>query len=70
MWDESVLEKPESLRAEGLCAVRSSKAARLKRHVRHVWDRGFAGSPWLMQVLDTNVRFVLRWPKRYKLLDH
>lgn len=31
IWDESVIEKPESLQAEGLCAVRSSKAARLKR---------------------------------------
>jgi hypothetical protein len=26
-----VLEKPESLQAEGLCAVRSTKAVRLKR---------------------------------------
>jgi hypothetical protein len=31
IWDESVMEKPESLQAERLCAVRSSKAARLKR---------------------------------------
>jgi len=31
IWDESVLEKHESLKAEGLCAVRSTKAARLKR---------------------------------------
>jgi len=31
IWDESVLEKHESLKAEGLCAVRSSKASRLKR---------------------------------------
>jgi hypothetical protein len=31
LWDQSVLEKPESLQAEGLCAVRSTKAARLKR---------------------------------------
>jgi hypothetical protein len=31
IWDESVIEKPESLQAEGLCAVRSSQAARLKR---------------------------------------
>ena len=31
IWDESVLEKPESLKAEGLCAVRSMKATRLKR---------------------------------------
>ncbi|RRR75367.1 MAG: hypothetical protein EI684_04950 [Candidatus Viridilinea halotolerans] len=39
------------------------------RQVRHVWDRGFAGTPWLNQVLETNLRFVLRWPKRYMLLD-
>ncbi len=31
VWDESVLEKPESLKLEGLCPVRSTKAARLKR---------------------------------------
>ena len=31
IWDESVLEKPESLQAERLCAVRSTKAVRLKR---------------------------------------
>lgn len=31
LWDESVVEKPESSRSEGLCAVRSSKAKRLKR---------------------------------------
>jgi hypothetical protein len=31
LWDEGVLEKPESLKAERLCAVRSSKAVRLKR---------------------------------------
>ncbi len=30
-WDESVLEKPETLSGDGLCAVRSSKARRLKR---------------------------------------
>jgi len=31
LWDASVLEKPESVKAEGLCTVRSTKAARLKR---------------------------------------
>lgn len=31
IWDESVLEKSESLKSEGLCSVRSSKARRLKR---------------------------------------
>jgi hypothetical protein len=137
IWDESVLEKPESLQAEGLCAVRSSKAVRLKRikpgffnppggrpifvpgfhrlkilvlgqkgsprlahmgwwttrgeqtsqkrteeslvlthidevwgkEVLHVWDRGFAGNPWLTQAFLHGARFVLRWPKNYYLLD-
>jgi hypothetical protein len=31
IWDESVIEKAESIALEGLCAVRSSRAARLKR---------------------------------------
>jgi hypothetical protein len=137
IWDESVLEKPESLEAERLCAVRSSKANRLKRikpgffnppggrpicvpgfhwlkvlvsghkgsptlaHMRwwttrgeassqkreeesevfdhidglwgkeviHVWDRGFAGNPWLTQAFVRGARFILRWPKNYQLLD-
>lgn len=140
LWDESVLEKPESLQSEGLGPVRSSKAARLKRikpgyfnppggrpicvpglqwlcllvlgysgpptlaamrwwstrsagritrkdprevraavlrfcarqwgrQVLHVWDRGYAGSPWLGQVLRARVRFIQRWPKRWKLED-
>jgi hypothetical protein len=137
IWDESVLEKPESLQAERLCAVRSTKAVRLKRikpgffnppggrpifvpgfhwlqvlvagrtgsptvaHMRwwttrgeqksqkrteeqavlaqiderwgkevlHIWDRGFAGNPWLTQAFLHGVRFVMRWPKNYYLLD-
>ncbi len=134
VWDESVIEKPESQAIEGLCAVRSSKAHRLTRikpgffqppvrpifvpgmqwigvlvlgisgpptvaamrwwtsrgerasdkrteegvlfaqcvaawggRVVHVWDRGFAGRAWLVRVLTARVRFVLRWPGRYKL---
>lgn len=136
IWDESVLEKSESLQAEGLCAVRSTKAARLKRikpgyfnpptdrpifvpgfnwlqilvtgmtgapvlahlcwwttrgekaskkrleegkilrkvaklwgkSVIHVWDRGFAGSPWTTLALDHHLRFILRWNKSYHLI--
>ena len=136
IWDESVLEKSESLKAEGLCAVRSTKAARLKRikpgyfnpptgrpifvpgfnwlqllvtglkgapvlahlgwwttrgekasqkreeegqilkkvakmwgrKVIHIWDRGFAGSPWTTQALDHYLRFILRWNKSYHLI--
>ena len=131
------MEKPESLRAEGLCAVRSTKAVRLKRikpgfynppggrpifvpgfhwlkvlvvgqkgsptlaHMRwwttrgeqasqtrseeqivldhidriwgkevlHIWDRGFAGNPWLTQAFLHGARILLRWPKNYGLLD-
>jgi hypothetical protein len=137
VWDESVIEKSESLQLEGLCAVRSSKARRLKRikpgyfnppggrpicvpgyhwlqvlvmgmegplnvaHMRwwstrgdqatekraverdilaemarrwgsqplHIWDRGFAGSPWLTLAYIYAVSFVLRWPKHYHLVD-
>jgi hypothetical protein len=137
IWDESVIEKPESLKAERLCAVRSSKARRLKRikpgfynppggrpifvpglnwlqiiltgmkgapalaHLRywttrgeaqsskrdeehrvlralaqrwgrsvvHLWDRGFAGAPWLGLALLHQVRFIVRWQKSYHLID-
>lgn len=136
IWDESVLEKSESLQAERLCAVRSTKAARLKRikpgyfnppsgrpifvpgfnwlqllvtglqgspvlahlvwwttrgekasqrrveegkilrkvarlwgrKVIHIWDRGFAGSPWTTLALDHRLRFILRWNKGYHLV--
>jgi Transposase DDE domain len=135
IWDESVIEKPESLKAERLGPVRSSKARRLQRikpgyytppsgrpvfvpgwnwlhvlvtgargtstlaHLRwwttrgeaasdkrteerqvlqqvaqrwgrqvvHVWDRGFAGAPWVAQALQAQVRFILRWQKGYNL---
>ena len=137
IWDASVLEKAESLSPEGLCPVRSSQAARLKRikpgyynppggrpifvpgmhwigllvsglngvpclatmrwwssrgqgksdkrteetkllhrcsrlwgrTVVHIWDRGFASSAWLHRAFKQEVRFILRWPKRYKLVD-
>jgi hypothetical protein len=136
IWDESVLEKPESLKAERLCAVRSSKSRRLMRikpgyynpptgrpvfvpglnwlqvvvtglkgapalaHIRfwttrgdakttkrdeeflllrdlakrwgrsviHLWDRGFAGAPWLGLAIFFKVRFIVRWQKNYKLI--
>jgi hypothetical protein len=138
IWDGSVLEKPETINNDDLCAVRSSKARRLKRirpgffeppggrpicvpglhwlgllilgregppilaatrwwtrrgerasdertelqhlldqavtcwgrRVVHIWDRGFASGPWLQLMLKHNIRFVLRWKKRNKLLDH
>jgi hypothetical protein len=39
------------------------------RRVLHVWDRGFAGAPWLGIALTYKVRFILRWQKGYKLVD-
>ncbi len=38
------------------------------RRVLHVFDRGFAGAPWLRELTRRRVRFVLRWPKRYHLI--
>lgn len=38
--------------------------------VRHVWDRGYAGSPWVQAAITANVRFVVRWKKGNKLLDN
>lgn len=145
LWDESVLEKPESQKAQGLSPVRSTKAARLARikpgyyrppsapvfvpglhwmallfigrsgppgvatmrwwgtrsasssasaqepwlqeraavkrellqqcqqefgrELLHIFGRGFAGAPWLEALHEAKVRFVLRWPKHYKLGD-
>jgi hypothetical protein len=137
VWDGSVLEKPETVKNDDLCAVRSSKARRMGRirpgffnppggrpicvpglhwlgllvlgrtcaptvaamqwwtrrgarasdqqsqlrqlltrsvaawgrDVRHLWDREFASGAWLRLLLESNIRLVLRWKKRQKLLD-
>jgi hypothetical protein len=61
IWDESLLEKSESLKAEGLCAVRSTKAARLKRikpgYFNPLTDRPsfVPGFNWL-QILVTGLK--------------
>jgi hypothetical protein len=39
------------------------------RAVLHIFDRGFAGAPWLEVLARSDVRFVMRWPKRYVLQD-
>lgn len=135
LWDESVWEKPESLKLEGLGAVRSSQAGRLTRikpgfyhppgkpifvpgmnwlgvlligmkgkpqllslrwwsnrgkyasnkltqaqnllkqlsawgkQVVHVFDQGYANAPWLKQLHQHDLLFILRWRKDYKLTD-
>ncbi len=139
IWDESVWEKPESLKMEDLGSVRSSKAHRLThvkpgyyhppgkpifvpglnwlglilvgshpkrrvpclaamrwwsnrgphadtkrkveagllvdcvahfgRRVLHVFDRGYASSPWLRLCFALQQRLVVRWPHGHYLLD-
>jgi len=43
-------------------------ALRWGQRVCPVWDRGFAGHPWLDEVIARHLRLVLRWPGRYQLL--
>ncbi len=38
IWDGSRIEKPESEKTEGMCAVLSSKAKRLKKNRKGVWN--------------------------------
>jgi len=33
------------------------------QEVIHVWDRGFAGTPWLALAFVHAARFVMRWLK-------
>jgi hypothetical protein len=40
------------------------------RRVRHIWDRGYAGSAWIQAALAAQGRFVVRWKKGNKLLDN
>ncbi|WP_247236629.1 transposase [Telluribacter sp. SYSU D00476] len=35
----------------------------------HIFDRGYAGSRWLAELFDHQATFVIRWPKRYQLID-
>ena len=44
-------------------------ARRWGRRVLHLFDRGYAGAPWLGDLARQGVRFVMRWPKRYQLFD-
>ncbi|GCE02690.1 transposase [Dictyobacter aurantiacus] len=40
------------------------------REVVHIFDRGFAGQPWLEECCQLGIRFVMRWPKEYLLSEH
>lgn len=70
LWDDSVVEKPESWFVEGLCAVGSSKAKRLMRikpgyykpPAKRVCVPGFEWSSVMMTTLSTIPALVMmRW---------
>lgn len=44
-------------------------AAAWGRAVLHIFDRGFAGAPWLEALARTETRFVMRWKKGNHLQD-
>jgi hypothetical protein len=44
-------------------------AAAWGKSVLHVFDRGYAGAPWLEALARTEVRFVMRWKKGNHLQD-
>jgi hypothetical protein len=33
--------------------------------VIHVFDRGYAGSPWLKRLIAYDIQFVIRWKKKH-----
>lgn len=57
------LEDKGQLQSELLLQCQES----LGQGVVHLFDRGFAGGPWLRELSATGTRFVMRWPKHYKL---
>lgn len=44
-------------------------AAAWGRAVLHIFDRGYAGAPWLEALARTDTRFVIRWKKDFHLED-
>jgi glucose/arabinose dehydrogenase len=67
-WWTNRGERASNKRTEETALLQHGLAAWGQR-VRHVFDRGFAGTPWLSLLCDRRVRFIARWPARYKLCD-
>jgi hypothetical protein len=42
---------------------------RSRARVIHVFDRGFAGTTWLSSMFVAGIRFMIRWPYKYRLID-
>jgi hypothetical protein len=50
-------------------ALRLASFAAWGSRVIHVFDRGFAGSPWLHLCFALRQRLIVRWPHRQYLID-
>lgn len=37
------------------------------RQIIHIFDLGYAGTPWLVSCLESDCRFILRFPKHHRL---
>ena len=61
--------KLASHRRDETASLLSQCAGGWLRRVIHVFDRGFAGAPWLEELGKHRARFILRWPTRYHLAD-
>ena len=51
-------------------AILEQLAKRWGSLVIHVWDRGFAGTPWLFRALAARVRFIVRSLPRWGVWGH
>lgn len=83
IWDGSVIEKPalalmDFWSRKGPEATTASTqeaqmveqvARRWGKHVLHIFDRGYAGGPWLELMWRYELQFLLRWKKGHHLLD-
>jgi hypothetical protein len=67
-WWTSRGERASDRRTQEWLLLREC-AQRWGRGVLHIFDRGFAGAPWLGVLFDYSAYFVLRWALNYKLLD-
>ena len=61
--------KLASHRRDETASLLSQCTGNWQRRVVHVFHRGFAGTPWLSELADRQLRFILRWPTRYRLAD-
>ena len=67
-WWTNRGERAEEKRAIELSLLEKCAAA-WGRAVLHIFDRGFAGAPWLEALARTEMRFVMRWKKGNHLQD-